>query len=251
MTIFYGNYDAKKQASTTSIPKKNGGNSTTASKEQWTVRSLFHALRGDSGAQTFVLLTYAVPSSDETYYCHSCAPTIGMAVFSQKGPRWTMDAGNQDVTDAGEFGKPPTDIELVQIGPKHEAVKIRDVGGGSGETTAVLLILVSWNGTVNLSLERIVADGDEGSCGPETSLPCYANRRSVNFLLDDTAEYYLLALTLTGKDLEDSETPSSTRARKVHGLETLKFENGKYVQISRRGDLTSLDRIVAEREGLR
>ena len=251
MTMLYGNFDPKKQASTASIPKGNDGNSTRSSEEEMTIRPLFHALSGVDGAQTFVLLTYAVPRGDETYYCHSCAPTIGMAVFLQEGLKWKMDAANRAAADAGEFGKPPTDIELVQIGPKHQAAKISSVGGGQGETTAVLLILVPWDGTVNLSLERIVADDNKGSCGPKASLPCYANRRSVNFLRDDAAEYYQLALTLTGTDLEDSDAPSSTRARKVHGLETLKFENGKYVQVSRHGDLTSLDRDVAEREGLK
>jgi len=250
MKMLYGNYDAKKQTSVASLPKEKSGFPATG-EEQMTVRPLFHAFSNDAGAHNFLLVTYAVPASDESYECHACAPTIGMAVFSQKGMKWMIDASNRAVTSAGEWGRPPTDIQLVQIGPNRQAVKIIDVGQGNGETTAVLYLLIPWNGTVNLGLERIVADDDKGACSSSGGLPCYANRRTVRFIRKSKIEYYNLELKLSGTDLPVSDAAASRRSRKVNGLETLKFEDGKYVQASRQGDLTNVDRVVAEREGLK
>jgi hypothetical protein len=249
MRMFYGNYDVTKQASLTRLPKEKSS-LPAAGEEQMTVRMLFNSFSGDPGAQSLVLLTYAVPSSDETYYCHACAPIIGMAVFSQKGLKWTMDASNQAVTFAGEFGKPPTDIQLVQIGPQRQAVKIIYVGEGNGESTAVLQLLISWNGTVNRGLERVIADDDRGACDPK-GLPCYSNHRTVAFSRNPNAEYFDLELRLIGTDLPASNRPRVWTTRKVAGLEVLKFENGRYVQVSRSGDLTTVDRVVAERESLK
>ena len=247
MKMLYGNYDLKTQTSVTSLPREKSS-LPAAGQQQMTARALFNAF---SGPKSLVLVTFAVPASDETFDCHACSPTIGMAVFSLKGLKWTMDASNRAVTFAGEWGKPPTDVQLVQIGPNRHAVKVIDVGRGNGETTAVLQILIPWNGNVNLGLERIIADDDKGGCDARGGLACYANRRTITFIPKDNVEYYDLELKLTGTDLPISDAAASKRARKVNGLETLKFENGKYVQISRQGDLTYVDDAVAKREDLR
>ena len=250
MKMLYGNYDVKKQTSVASLPKEKSS-FPAAGEEQMTIRMLFNAFSGDPGARSFVLVTYAIPTSGQTFDCHVCAPTIGMAIFSQKELKWTIGASNRAITSAGEWGKPPTDIQLVQIGPNRRAVRINDVGEGQGETTAVLHLLIPWNGTVNLGLERIIADDDRGICDSNGGLACYANHRTVTFIPKDKVEYYDLQLELTGMDLPVSDTADPRRARKVNGFETLKFENGKYIQISRQGDLTYVDVAVAKRENLK
>jgi hypothetical protein len=249
MKMFYGNYNAKTQTSVASLPREKSS-FPAAGDEQMTVRTFFNAFSGDAGTQSFVLVTYAVPTTGQTFDCHACAPTIGMAIFSQKGLKWTVDASSSAITSSGGWGKPPTDIQLVQIGPNRRAVKFIDVGGGQGQTTAVLQFLIPWNGTVTLGLERIIADDDGGACNPDQGLPCYANHRTVTFIPIDKAEYDDVELELTGTDFTGTEV-TSTRVREVRGLEILKFENGKYVQVSRQGDLTTVDRVVAEREGLK
>ena len=249
MKMFYGNYDLKTRTSVASLPKEKSS-FPSAGEEQMTVRPLFQSFGGDAGARSFVLVTYAVPAGD-SYDCHACAPTIGMAVYSRKGLKWTIDASNRAVTFAGGWGKPPMDIQLLQIGPNRRAVEVIDSGGGQGETTKVLDLLIPWNGTVNLGLERIISDDDKGMCDPNGGLPCYANHRSVCFIRNDRFEYYVLELELTGTDLPVSEAVPSMPARKVHGIETLKVENGKYIQVSRQGDLTTVDHAVAGRENLR
>lgn len=247
MRMLYGNYDVKKQISVASLPKDKLS-LPGAGEGPLTVRPLFHAFLSDGGVQSFMLVTYAVPPA---YGCHGCAPVIGMAVYSQKGLNWKMDASNRAVTLAGGWGEPPKDVKLVQIGPNRHGVQVTDVGGGQGETTTVLKLLIPWNGAVNLGLERIVADDDSGDCGPEESLPCYANRRTLTFIPNEKGEYYNLELKLMGTDLPVSDADNSKRARKVTGVESLKFENGKYVQISRQGDLTNADHAAAEWEGLK
>lgn len=249
MRTLYGNYDEKTQTSVASLPKDKGS-LPASGEEQMTVRTLFSAFGGDAGTQNFLLVTYAVPANGEGFDCHACAPTIGMATFAKAGRNWAMDASNRAITFSGEWGKPPKDIQLVQVGTNHLGIEIIDVGGGQGETTSVLDILVPWDKTVNLALERILGDDDAGACQPN-GLPCYSNHRTVVFMHTSKTEYYDLELRLTGTDLPASENPRAWKARKVSGVEVLKFENGKYVQASRSGDLTSVDRVVAEREGLK
>src|SRR6266702_639548 len=83
MKMLYGNYDVKKQTSVASLPKEKSS-FPAAGEEQMTIRMLFNAFSGDPGARSFVLVTYAIPTSGQTFDCHVCAPTIGMAIFSQK-----------------------------------------------------------------------------------------------------------------------------------------------------------------------
>ena len=246
MRVFYGNYDARKHTAVTRLPK-NKTSLSAPGEEQMTVRVLFNSLLGDPGAQTFFLLTYAVPSDDETYYCHACAPVIGMAVFSQNGGKWTMNASNRAVTFAGEFGKPPKAIELVKIGPSHTAAKIVDVGQGNGETTSVLDVLVPWDQTVNLGLQRVIADDDKGLCDP-TGLPCYENHRSVSFVRYDDGEYFDMELKLSGIDLPLDDSGPQNRSRKVSGLEVFRFNNGTYKRVSIEGDRTYFDETVARQK---
>ena len=247
MKAFYGNYGVNTQTSAASLPKEKSS-FPAAGEEQMTIRMLFNAFIGSAGAQSFVLVTYAVPTSGQTFDCHACAPTIGMAVFSQKGLKWTIDSYSRAITSSGEWGKPPTNIELVQIGPNRRAVKVVDIGEQNGETTALLQLLIPWNSTVNLGLERIIADDNEGICDPNGGLPCYANHRSATFIRDDHVEFYELELKLTGTDFPLSDKSGNARARKVRGLETFKCENGTYLQISRKGDVTSVEDFIRKRK---
>lgn len=246
MRVVYGNFDAEKELSTVSLPREKSS-FPAPGNEQMIARPFFHALGTDSGMRVFVLLTYAVPTDERSFDCHACAPTIGMAVFSRVGPRWALKDCTRAITISGEWGKPPT-AQLERIGPNRLAVSIMDVGEGQGETTNILQLLIPWHGAVDLGLERVIADDDKGDCGPGGGLPCYANGRTVSFVSNDRSDYYGLRLRLRGTDLPVS---GLAHARKVSGLETLKFEDGRYVQISRLGDLTTVDHAVAKREGLR
>lgn len=246
MRTFYGNYDVRRQTSITQLPK-NSTSLPAPGEEQMTVRVLFHSFVGESVARSLFLVTYAVPSNDDTYECHLCAPVIGMSVFSWSGGKWTMDASNRAVTFAGEWGKPPRHVELVQIGSHRTAVKIIDVGKGNGETTAILDILVPWNHTVKLGLQRTIADDDKGLCDP-TGLPCYQNHRTISFAPHDDPEYFDIELKLSGTDLPLNDSTPHGRSRKVSGLEIFRFDNGTYRQVSQDGDRTFFDEAVAKRK---
>jgi hypothetical protein len=101
------------------------------------------------------------------------------------------------------------------------------------------------------ALKRAIADNDQAGCGPDVGgLPCYNNQRTLTFI-PKGAEYYDLEMKLTGTDRAPFDRGSSVSARKVSGLETLRFENGKYVQTSHEGDLTALDKLLAKPEELK
>ena len=252
MKMFYGNYDLVREVSITTLPK-DITSLPGPGDEQVTIRMLFSSVIGDSDAHSFVLLTYAVPSRDETYYCHACAPVIGMAIFSKEGLQWKMEASNRAVALAGAFGKPPRDIRLVHIGPRQRAIRILYTDLGNGEKTSVLQLLIPWKGTVGLGFERVIDDDDKGNCGPGSGgLACYANHRTLAFVHGENVEYYDLDLKLAGTDLPLPDTTPVTRARKVSALEIFKFDRGKYVRASMLGDITFLDHFVAkQREALK
>jgi hypothetical protein len=244
MRMFYGNYDVRRRTSITHLPKD-----TTSlpgpGDEQMTVRVLFHSFVDAPVARSFFLVTYALPAKDDSYGCHVCAPVIGISTFSWSEGKWTMDASNRAVTLAGEWGKPPQQIELVQIGSHRMAVKTIDVAKGNGETTTALDILVPWNHTVNLGLQRIIADDNKSMCDP-AGLPCYQNRRTMSFIPHEVSEYFDIELKLTGTDLLLSNPHG--RRRKVSGLEIFSLDNGTYRPVSQDGDRTYLDEAVAERK---
>lgn len=246
MRMFYGNYDVRTQTSITRLPK-NTTSLPAPGEEQMTIRVLFNSFVGERSARSFFLLTYAIPSGDETYDCHACAPVIGMSVFTYNGGTWMINASNRAVTFAGEWGKPPRDIELVEIGSNLTAVKIVEVGKGNGETTAVLDILVPWNRTVKLGLRRVIADDDKGVCDPE-GLPCYENHRTISFVRHDGTEYYDIELKLSGTDLPLNDSTPRRRSRKVSGFETFRLVNGIFSRVSKEGDRTYFDETVAKRK---
>lgn len=233
MKMFYGNYDARNQTSTAVLPQWEGSLSAGEKREkQMTVKPLFNTFSSDAGAPSFVLVTYA---NAPNCVSHACAPTIGMAVFTQQGAKWAMDESNRAVTYLGEWGNPPSAV-LVQVGPSHYAVEISATVRGQSEVSKVLQILIPWNYTVNLALERVISDSDLVGCEDEgVPVPCFKNSREINFIRDDKVEYYNLELKFTGTAFTSKDV-TPMRVREVNGVEVLKFENGKYVQVSHQGD---------------
>ena len=249
--MFYGNYDSKTQASTMPSSGDDDFGALKDDTKQIIVRPLFHAFTEEDGVPSFVLVTYALPE-DKEFDCHACAPAIGMAVFSRKGADWTMTASNEAVTEAGAWGKPERHIQLVRIGPRHHGVAITNHDSHFGESSSALLILVPWDESVTLAITRAIAGDDAGNCGKDSDppWPCYSYKRIFTFLRDGDAEFYRLRLTLTGTDFVDcssgSDRDSPITKRQVRGLEILRLKDGKYVQVLRRGDLTNVDRDLAD-----
>jgi hypothetical protein len=244
MKMFYGNYDEKTQSSTMPSSGNDDFGALKDDTKQIAFGPLFHAFTEEDGIPSFMLITYGLPV-DKPYDCHLCPPVIGMAVFSRMSNHWVMTASNQELAEVGSFGKPETHIQLVRIGPRRHGVAITNHESGNGEYSASLLILTPFEDKVTVALDRAVANNDSGDCGKDSPWPCYSNKRIVTFLRDGDAEFYRLKLRLTGTDYVVSESrpeshPIFTR-RQVQGLEILRLENGKYVQILRKGDLTNAD----------
>jgi hypothetical protein len=246
MTMFYGNYDAEaKQSIMTTV--QSTPDLRFPSGTHMIVQPIFNNFTQPLGPPSPTLVTAAVPR-DEPFDCHGCGRLIGMAVFTRSGANWVIEASNQAITNEGQFGKPPTEIQSIEIGPSRSAVRIDDSGSGQGETTKVVLLLLPWHGGVSLALERIVADDDAGTCGIDGGLPCYSNHRTITFMPGKNANYYDIELRLEGSDLSDA---LPYKAIQITGLEKLTLQDGKYRQLFREGNLTTVDRVVAERGGLK
>lgn len=246
MQIIYGNYDTRDRSSTAFLPSEERAGSARSANKRVKIRPFFSTFVDAGTERTFVIATYAVPIDEESFDCHACVPTIGMAIFPLRESNRTIDSSNQVVTYAGGWGRPPADGRLVSLGLKDVAVMVRDSDTNFGETSEELLILAPWRRTANLSLDRVIADDNKGQWGPEEFEPCYSHRRTIRFLHAGNEEYFRLEMKLSGADLLLSNLGKAESPRRVHGLEILKFENGVYVSASRQGEVTRLDRPLAE-----
>ena len=244
MTVFYGNYDAQAQHSLMTTAESTP-DSSFPKGTRLAVQPIFSTLAREARPITFTLVTAAVPL-DRPFDCHVCSPVIGEAVFTWSGSRWEIDASNQQVTNLGAFGEPPSDIQAVQIGPNRSAVEIRQVDGGQGAHSTALALLVPWHGTVDLALQQIIEHDDGGICAPSGGLPCYSNHRTITFEPGRNPDYYDIELKLEGGDLSNGPPYHLIQ---VDGLERLAFENGVYRQVSRGGDLTALNKLAVGKEG--
>lgn len=254
MAALFGNYDASRRVSFYDVPQTTVIDLYGSSFElgdDIDVRPFWISSIQEDHTRKAVLLTYAVPSAkdhppafdgDEPFSCHACAPLIGAAIFVKSANGWEVDSSRAVATRAGGWGRPPEAIRIVRIGPQRLGVEIRDADTGQGETTSSTTLLVPWKGKINEALVRSIADDDKGMCGKE-SLPCYSNRKRMNFVSGKDPEYYDIVLTLSGTDLSDSDP--ITR-KDVRGTERLEFASGFYRTEFKQGDTTSVERAIQE-----
>ena len=58
-----------------------------------------------SGDRKILFVTWSTPVD---FDCHSCAPVVSAAVFTQAGGSWKVAVADPAITAAGGFGKPGT-----------------------------------------------------------------------------------------------------------------------------------------------
>jgi hypothetical protein len=254
MSLLFGNYDSTRQLATYDVPQTTDVDLRGSSFERGDdieVRPFGILSVQESGVPKIILLTYAVPLADdfepvvpgdESFSCHACAPLIGAAVFVKSETGWKVESSRAAVMRGGGWGQPPGPIRAVHIGPQRVGIEITDTHTGQGETTSFKSVLVPWNGKVNEALARVVSADDKGDCGKNSRL-CYTNHKKLEFVPGKNPDYYDVVLTLSGTDMTDSE-PAVTK--RVHASERLEFANGKYLTVSKQGDVTSVERVIEE-----
>lgn len=116
MRMLYGNYDAAKKSSLWQgdiyLLEENGVVSETEGETFSATPLLFKPFR-EEGANKLFLLTATIPEGGD---CHACGAHIGMAVLTERGPYWKIEAAQKVVGQYGAYGQPPTP-ELVRLGP--------------------------------------------------------------------------------------------------------------------------------------
>lgn len=245
MRTLFGNFDPATQSSVYDVPQTTivdlGG---FERGDEIRLRTWMVLQATEAGVPKTILLTYAIPLRDQTFDCHACRPLIGAAVFEKSDHEWKVENSRTVASVAGSFGQPPEFARIVNIGPKKIAIEITDGDEGQGQTTTVKTLLVPWEGKVNETIERVIADDNKGSeCGDPNTLPCYEYHRQMKFVPGTNAEYYDVVVDLSGTDITDSEP---FRLVKVNATERLEFKTGKYVRLFKKGDTTSLERFVNE-----
>jgi len=258
MSLLFGNFNLGTNSSNYDIPQTTVldlKGSFFEIGDEIIVRPFWISAADEGGMRKIVLLTYAVParhdqqSTNETadhFDCHACSPLLGAAIFVQIGSTWAVESSRTAVSRAGAWGDPPSDVQIVSIGPHRSGIEITNSDAGQGETTTARWVLVPWNGKVNEAALRLISDDDKGGCGKDAEgFPCYANRKKMTFVAGKNPEYYDILLVLTGTDLTDGKP---LRTRSVQGFERLSFEDGIYKTTHRSGDITSAERAIEGRD---
>lgn len=256
MSELFGNFDSSKQLAIYDVPQSTTLDLRGSSFERGDeieVRPFWVSSTQEGNTRKVVLLTYAVPltkdhspafQEDEPFSCHACAPLVGAAVFVESASGWKVESSRAVVTRSGGWGRPPESIRIVDVGPRRIGIEITDTDTGQGETTSSKTLLVPWEGKINEALVRVVADDDKGMCGRDAeAIPCYRNRKKLEFVSGKNPDYYDVVVTLSGTDTTDSD-PIVTK--RIHGTERLSFASGRYKTESKEGDTTSVERAIQE-----
>ncbi len=250
MHTLFGNFNPKAESSSYDVPQTTVldlKGSSFKIGDKIVIQPLSTLQTTESGQRKVILLTFAVPkesfgrSSDDlkNFECHACTPLIGVAVFVRGEVGWKVESSRTAVARGGGFGDPPTEFRVIVIGPHTKGIEMIDRASG-GETTLSRVIMVPWNGKVNLALHYIASDDNHGDCGADADgMPCYANRRRLAFVQGAKRDYYDILLRLSGTDMTDSQQKT------VLGWERFAFADGYYTMVKRVGDRTTLERFIA------
>jgi hypothetical protein len=252
MRMLFGNFNAKTESSDYDVPQTTVLDLTGSNfkiGDEIVVQPLRTLDTNENGKRKVILLTFAVPKDTFgaghrwDFDCHACAPLIGVAVFVHGDAGWNVESSRTVISSGGEFGHPPDEFRIVAVGPHRIGIEMTDGYSGQGEETISKVIMVAWNGKVNMALRYVAADNNKGACGPDADgMPCYANHRRLEFVTDANRDYSEILLRLSGTDLTET---APYRSKAVRGWERFTFEHGKYKMVEHLGDTTWLERYTS------
>jgi hypothetical protein len=241
MKLAYGGYDVATKSVTVDVPEGAGKMSDFFNNvDHVTVRPFWTASALEADASEVFLLTQAAPQQGR-FDCHACAPLIGAFAFAKANGSWKVVASSRAAAVFGAWGN-PAEPRLVVIGPHRRGVSLETSDMHQGFTDSALIVLLPWKGTFGNALLASTGSGDSGSCGPQSEpgalAACFSNRRTLRLVPGRNSDYFDLRLVLSGTDISSGKLRVT---RKVSGVETFRFQDGKYVSVSRTGDTTSVE----------
>lgn len=163
---------------------------------------LLDAAYVESGVPKHLLVTWAKPRmqyADDKYNCHSCAPLIGLVLFSRQDDSWNVDASDLQFGYYGEWGRPP-DISLQPLGSTHHGL-IEHLSFGAQGTVEESVVLIAPNGGefVKMFDAAIAESWSEDFCSGNVRADliddCVAYDGDLDFVPNLQSDYYDLLLT--------------------------------------------------------
>jgi hypothetical protein len=167
----------------------------------------FFANYQESGIPHFVIIFQT-----ERYFdsCHACTVVLGGAVFSKGDGQWRLVAFTQAAEVAGSYGKAPSDMSLVKIGPNLHAVAIEDGYRQHGVYVENFILL----GPVGDRVEQILlipeSSGYNSSCEDSEdnpfSLPkCWSYDLGIRFHERPHSQYFDIETTIEGTKYDGTD----------------------------------------------
>ncbi len=242
MKSLFASWDQESGSAKSVVPNDHAADlsgSQFKSGDPLVVRPFWSHVYWSEGKLRAVLLTYAVPfdpswtpavPGGEPFSCHACTPLLGVTVFLWSGGEWKAEASRQTVSRIGAWGRPPSPVQLIKIGPKTMAVRINDDYEGGGTTTRNIQI-IPLDGGISTALHITLGEDNSGGCEPHQPSDepvCYRNKTTVTLRDGPNPDYYDIWTVLHGTDYDEGQ------ARGVHRVsrkQVYRFVNGAYEKI--------------------
>lgn len=121
-----------------------------------------------------VLSFYAVPfgendkiiaiasSIPKSHNCHVCRPALSVFEFDKTGEAWHIDKSYIDCVKFGNWGLPPSDIEILSIGYDTFGVVIKDGYSSNGKFEVTMSILTPIAGKM-LEVLSVMVENDDSA----------------------------------------------------------------------------------------
>lgn len=161
----------------------------------------------EAGRPHFILLTETRPPGRQ---CHACTIVLGGAVFHRVDGNWRLKAGNRAICRAGSWGRAPTEMSLVAVGPDRHGVAITHGYTSQGQTAESFTLIAPVGDKLEQVLRIDEAAGDNaGACdadhtpGSPVGWPCWSYDSRVQFMAGDHPQFHDIALTTLGTRLGD------------------------------------------------
>jgi hypothetical protein len=141
--------------------------------------------------------------------CHACTVVLGGAIFHRIDSLWYLKALNRSIAAAGSWGKAPTNMSLVEIGPDLHAVFVRDRFMAQGDYQENLFVV----GPAGDRVERLFfffdAAGENGYCREEADKDaddrgkCVAYDSTTTFQRGSDPDYFDIEIVREGTNYDD------------------------------------------------
>lgn len=229
LELLYGKIDPKKKAAAwTAQGITMQGSFLENGASTWVTALQAEKVREGSD-EKYYLLTSIVPTGNDPFDCHACAPGLGAAVFVKRGDHWDVEAQTPVATVAGSYGQAP-EAKLTAIGPAHHGFLLMTGYMNQGISESATFLLAPQGKDFKEAFAQQTGEENGGNCaeeGDNSGLPaCYDYSTSVDFRPGPKADYYDIVTATNGTKPGDNGKVVDATANV-----TFRFNGQKYVPV--------------------